>query len=242
MDIGLLTLFLAAVAGLLTMLNPCVLPLLPMLAGAATSRNRLGLIGLGGGLVVSFTAVGVLLAGGGEIAGLSERQWRTTAGVMMVVFGVILLSSFLQGAFSRMTGRLSTMGHGTLGRVQSDHPAAQTFVGLLLGIAWTPCIGPTIGAAIGLAATGESLGAVTVVMLVFSVFAVLPLIGVGLASRAAFMRNRERMARIGEIGRKVMGASLLAIGTLALTGWDKVVETWLLNMTPDWLINLTTSV
>ncbi|MEA5446839.1 cytochrome c biogenesis CcdA family protein [Gammaproteobacteria bacterium AB-CW1] len=242
MEIGLLTLVLAAAAGALTLLNPCVLPLLPMLAGAATSRNRLGLIGLGGGMVVAFTAVGVLLAGGGELAGLSEQQWRTTAGVLMVLFGIVLVSAHLQSGFAAITQRLSSASHERASRIRSDHPAAQSAVGLLLGIAWTPCIGPTIGAAIGLAATGESLGAVTVVMLVFSIFAVLPLIGIGLASQAMFMRNRDRMARIGEIGRKVMGASLLAIGLLVLTGYDKVLETWLLNISPDWLVRLTTSV
>jgi cytochrome c-type biogenesis protein len=242
MDIGILTLLLAATAGALTLLNPCVLPLIPMLAGAATSRHRLGLVGLGLGMVVAFTAVGVLLAGGGELAGLSEYQWRMTAGVLMVVFGVILISTQLQAGFARITARFSTAGHEGLARIRSDHPAAQTLVGLLLGIAWTPCIGPTIGAAISLAATGESLGAVTVVMVIFSLFAVIPLIGLGLASQAVFMRNRERMARIGEIGRQVMGGSLLLISTLVLTGWDKIVETWLLDMSPDWLIGLTTSV
>lgn len=79
-------------------------------------------------------------------------------------------------------------------------------------------------------------------MLVFSVFAVLPLIGIGLASQAAFLRIRERMARIGEIGRRLMGGSLLAIGVLVLTGADKVVETWFVNISPDWLVRLATSI
>jgi len=242
MDLSLLTLGLAAIAGSLTLLNPCVLPLLPVVAGAATSRSRLGLVGLGSGLVIAFTMVGVLLAGGGELAGLSNQQWRTTAGVLMTVFGIVLISPHLQAVFAKMTRHMEQWSHGGLNRIRSDHPAAQTAVGLMLGLAWTPCIGPTIGAAIGLAATGESLGAATVVMLVFSLFAVIPLIGLGLAGQAFMLRKRASMAKIGAIGRLVMGASLLLIGLLVLSGWDKVVETWLLDISPDWLISLTTSV
>ena len=62
----------------------------------------------------------------------------------------------------------------------------------------------------------------------------------GLASRQLFLRNRDRMADIGRIGRWVMGVALVLIGTLVLTGLDKQMEAALLNMAPDWLINFTT--
>jgi cytochrome c-type biogenesis protein len=77
-------------------------------------------------------------------------------------------------------------------------------------------------------------------MATFSIAAVVPLTAAGLASRAAFSRQRERMARIGEIGRLLMGWSLLLIGALVLSGLDKQLEAWLLTLAPDWLLTLTT--
>lgn len=127
-----------------------------------------------------------------------------------------------------------------MARIQSDHPAAQLAVGVMMGVAWSPCVGPTLGAAIGLAAQGGGIAEATVVMLLFSFAAVIPLALAGLASRQLFLRNRDRMADIGRIGRWVMGVALVLIGTLVLTGLDKQMEAALLNMAPDWLINFTT--
>jgi cytochrome c-type biogenesis protein len=241
-DVGLLTLGLALVAGLLTTLNPCVLPLLPVVAGSAAARHRAGLFALGGGMALSFTGLGVVLAGGGMLLGLRDDQWRVVAAVVMLVFGAILASDHLQSTFSRLTAGLGARGDGWASRLRSDHPAAQAVVGAVLGVAWTPCIGPTLGAAMSLAAAGESLGAATLVMFVFSVAAVTPLIGAGLASRRLVASHRERMARIGRIGRRVMGVGLLAVGLLVLTGADKRVESWLLDLSPEWLLRLTSSV
>jgi cytochrome c-type biogenesis protein len=55
-------------------------------------------------------------------------------------------------------------------------------------------------------------------------------------------RNRERMARAGALGRKIMGGGLVLVGAMVVFGWDKVVEAQLLDWTPDWLLRLTTSV
>lgn len=235
-----MTFALAALAGLLTMLNPCVLPVLPMIAGAASQRSPVGLFGLGLGLVAAFTGVSLAILGGGRLLGLSEDHWRTAAAVLMVVFGTLLASTRAQAVFASATGRMSQSAHTLSMRITSDHPAAQTGLGLLLGIAWTPCIGPTLGAAMGMAATGESVGLAAAIMIVFSVFAVVPLIGLGLATRGLFLRNRERAARWAEAGRRVMGIGLVLVGVLVFTGLDKTLEAALLGLMPDWLLHLTT--
>ncbi len=231
---------LAFLAGLVTTLSPCVLPLLPMIAAAAAGRSRFGLLALAGGLALAFTTVGVALAAGGHAIGLDERSLRLTAGVLMAVVGCLLISQRLQSGFSRLTGRLGSAGHGAMSRVQSDHPAAQFLIGLLMGVAWSPCVGPTLGAAIAQAAGGGSLGASALIMGTFSVAAVVPLTAAGLASRSVFQARRDRLAVAGQIGRTVMGWSLPLIGILVLSGLDKQLEAWLLDIAPDWLPALTT--
>lgn len=240
LELSMASLGLAFLAGLVTTLSPCILPLLPMIAAAATGRHPLGLLGLAGGLVVAFTTVGVAVSASGHLFGISEPALRMVAGGIMAAFGVVLLSSRLQELFARFASGLGHAGHGAMSNIQSDHPAAQFAVGLLMGVAWSPCVGPTLGAAIALAAGGSGIPEATAIMLTFSLAAVVPLAGAGLVSRGVFLRNRARMAQIGHIGRIAMGISLLAVGLLVLTGVDKQLEAWLINRAPMWLLDITT--
>lgn len=240
LDIGMAALGLAFLAGLVTTLSPCVLPILPLIASAATGRHPLGLVALAAGLALSFTLIGVTVASSGHLLGIDERSLRIGAGVLMVAFGMVLLLKPLQQGFTHIANRLGNAGHGAMARIRSDHPAAQFALGTLMGVAWSPCVGPTLGAAIALAASGSGLADATAVMATFSVAAVVPLTAAGLVSRQAFGRNRERMDRIGKIGRLIMGWSLLLIGVLVLSGLDKQLEAWLLTLAPEWLLDLTT--
>jgi cytochrome c biogenesis protein CcdA len=216
-----------------------VLPILPMVAASATGRSRWGLPALAAGLALAFTLIGVSLVSSGQLLGLDERSLRTAAGVLMSLIGLVLLSTTLQDRLARLFAGVGSAGGNTLARIRSEHPAAQFGVGALLGVAWSPCVGPTLGAAIALAATGEGSAQAAVVMTVFSLGAVLPLLAAGLFSRSAFARFRERLLAAGNGGKKLMGASLLLIGLLVLSGLDKRLETWLLDFTPAWLTELT---
>ncbi|MGO1003813.1 cytochrome c biogenesis CcdA family protein [Lysobacter sp. CA196] len=240
MSVSAATLSLAGLAGLLTTLSPCVLPVLPLVASSATGRSRWGLVTLAVGLALSFTTIGVVVTSSGALFGLDERKLRAGAGMLMLIFGAVLSLPALQHAMERLVGRIGDISGRAALRIRSDHPAAQFLVGALMGVAWSPCVGPTLGAAIALAASGRDLGEVSLVMLIFSLAAVLPLIALGVASRSLFLRHHERAARFGKIGRRVMGAALLLIGLAVLTGFDKQIEIWLLEMTPTWLIELTT--
>jgi cytochrome c-type biogenesis protein len=105
---------------------------------------------------------------------------------------------------------------------------------------WSPCVGPTLGAASLLAAQGRQLPQVALSMFVFGLGAALPLLGIGLASREAVQRWRTRILAAGQIMKMGFGALLIVFGTLVLTGIDKRVETALVNASPQWLTDLTT--
>ncbi|MGP1274644.1 MAG: hypothetical protein ACQRW7_04410, partial [Caulobacterales bacterium] len=101
--------------------------------------------------------------------------------------------------------------------------------------------GPTLGAASLLAAQGQSLGQVALVMLLFGLGAALPLAVIGLASREALMKWRRRMLTAGSLGKMLLGGFLLVIGVAVATGLDKVLEAALVELSPQWLTRLTTS-
>jgi cytochrome c-type biogenesis protein len=111
---------------------------------------------------------------------------------------------------------------------------------MLLGAVWSPCVGPTLGAASLLAAQGRDLGQVAAVMLVFGLGAALPLLALGILSREAVMRWRHRLAAAGPGLKAGFAAVLVALGALVITGLDKTLETVLVDASPQWLTDLTT--
>lgn len=235
-----LNLGLAFVAGLLTVLSPCVLPLLPIVFTTARSRSAFGPVALGLGLAVSFTLAGLLVAVLGFALGVDAEAFRMAGGVVMIGLGLILAVAPLQTWIAATGARLTSGGHGALARLDGGGWPAHAALGALLGLVWTPCVGPTLGAAVLLAAQGRDLSMVGLTMLVFGVGAALPLVGFGLVSRPLLNRIKGRLGALGRHGKLVLGLLFLAVGLGVVTGLDRVLEAWLVQASPDWLTTLTT--
>jgi cytochrome c-type biogenesis protein len=233
-------LVLSFLAGVLSVLSPCVLPLLPIVLGAAAAKQKWGPVALAAGLSLSFVVIGLFVATIGFSIGLDADVFRYVAAVLILAVGVVLMVPRLQTAFAVAGGPLANWAHGHLEGTESGGIGGQFAVGLLLGAVWSPCVGPTLGAASLLAAQGRDLGQVALTMLVFGLGAAIPLLLLGIASREVMMRWRARLAAAGPGLKMGFGAILVAVGLLALTGLDKRVETALVDASPQWLTDLTT--
>ena len=236
----LATLGLALLAGVLSTLSPCVLPLLPIVLGAAASEHRLGPAALAAGLAISFTAIGLFVATIGFAAGLDTGFFRMVAAVLLIAVGIVLLVPRLQEQFALAAAPVSSWAGGYADNFAPTSLAGQFGLGLLLGAVWSPCVGPTLGAASILAAKGEDLGQVALTMLAFGVGAALPLLVIGLLSREAMQRWRARLLETGRTGKTILGVLLVTVGLLVATNLDKRIETILVDASPDWLTELTT--
>lgn len=234
------TIGLALLAGVLSTLSPCVLPLVPIVLGTAASEHRFGPVALAGGLALSFTVVGLFVATIGFAVGLDAGVFRVAAALLLVGVGTVLMVPRLQTGLAVAAGPVSAWTEERLGGFSTTGLSGQFGVGLLLGAVWSPCVGPTLGAASVLAARGESLGSVALTMLAFGIGAALPLLGLGLLSRDTLMRRRDRMMAAGKGMKGALGAILAGAGLLILTGLDKRLESWLVEASPEWLTALTT--
>ena len=231
---------LALIAGILTALSPCVLPLLPIVIGAATGEHRYGPAMLAAGLALSFVVIGLFVATLGFAAGLDQGLFRSVAAVLLIVAGGVLLMPRLQAQLAVAAGPISGWAQAQAGGFSGRGPGGQFVVGLLLGAVWSPCVGPTLGAASVLAARAESLPLVALTMLAFGVGAALPLLAVGMISREVLASWRSRLLAAGSGGKALMGALLIAVGLLVLSGLDKRLEAFLVDASPAWLTELTT--
>jgi cytochrome c-type biogenesis protein len=231
---------LALVAGLLSVLSPCVLPLLPLVFGAAASESRAGPLALAAGVALSFTAVGLFVATVGFAIGLDGAAFRIAAAVLMIGVGALLLAPAAQARLATAGGPVTAWANARIDGISSRGALGQFGVGLLLGAAWSPCVGPTLGAASVLAAQGSSLGRVALTMVVFGIGAAAPLAVVGLASRQAIARWRVTLMAGGRRAKTALGVLLVALGLLIVSGLDKRVETALVDASPQWLTELTT--
>src|SRR6202035_3414832 len=195
----LATLGLAYLAGLLSTLSPCVLPLLPVILGSAASAHRLGPLALALGLASSFVVVGLFVATIGFSIGIDADVFRSIAAALMIVVGAVLIVPLFQSRLALAAGPVSNWANERLAGLSGTRLAGQAGlagqfgIGVLLGVAWSPCVGPTLGAASLLASQERELPRVAATMLVFGLGASTPLLVVGLLSRGVMLRARDHV-------------------------------------------------
>jgi cytochrome c-type biogenesis protein len=230
----------AFVAGLLSILSPCVLPLVPLVLGAAASEHRYGPVALAAGLALSFTGLGLVVAVAGFALGIDAGVLRIVAAVIMIALGLVLMLPDMQVRLAAAGGPAANWAEQRFGGFSASGLGGQFAVGLLLGAVWSPCVGPTLGAASLLASQGRDLPDVAITMAVFGFGAGLPLALLGFASRGWLTRMRERMLAAGKNGKLALGLLFVLIGVAIVTGLDKRIEAHLVAISPAWLTELTT--
>ncbi len=228
-------------AGLLTLINPCVLPVLPFILGAAVQEERLGPLALCAGLSVAFVIVGVGIAALGPAIGLDADAMAKIGAVAMVAFGLVLLVPALNVRFAAATAGLSGQAFERRGALQDRGLAGQFIGGMLLGAAWSPCIGPTLGGAISLASQGKSLAWATAIMACFAVGASTIILALAYGTREALARRQQQLRSFAANSKSILAFALIAVGLAMFFGLHQRIEGWALSVLPVWLQELSVS-
>ncbi|RMD48650.1 MAG: cytochrome c biogenesis protein CcdA [Alphaproteobacteria bacterium] len=232
---------LALLAGALTLLNPCVLPLVPVVLASALQSGRFGPAALLAGMSVTFVALGVGINAFGYGLGLDAERLAQAGAVVMILFGLVLLLPRAGALFARATS-------GMAARADAQAAGAgrglggQALAGALLGVVWSPCVGPTLGGAIALAAQGEGLGRAAAIMAAYALGLSAAMLVLAALARRVVLGRSAVLRRLSALARPVMGAVFVAVGALVLTGAMARIEGWLLDAMPAWLVDLTVAV
>lgn len=225
--------FLAIAAGFLTILAPCILPVLPFLLGTSGGRSRWRPVAIIGGFIGSFTLIGAALATAGTFLGISNEALRILAGILLILFGAAL---FFETAYEKLAAKLqpflAKLGGGVAGASPTKTDALSgVLVGFSLGLVWAPCAGPILGTILTLAARMGDYVTTALLFFAYALGAGIPMLGIAYGSH----RLQERLrgaGRLQPILNKVFGALVIVTAIGILTGYDRVVQTWLVERLP----------
>lgn len=228
-------------AGLLTLINPCVLPVLPIVLASALQAGRYGPLAIAAGMCLSFVSLGMLIATFGYSIGLTDTLMSQIGAVMMMVFGLFLLVPKLNTAFATATTSLSNNADSSLSRMSVTSLKSHFIGGLLLGAIWSPCVGPTLGGAISLASQGQNLSWAFLIMLSFGLGISTVIVALGYGTQSAIKSRQNTMRGLAQRAKPIMGIIFLLVGVMIFFKFHHVIEGWLLSVLPNWFLDLSTN-
>lgn len=216
---------LAFAGGILTVLSPCVLPILPIVVGRSLLSHRLGPVALVAGLVGGFAVAGSLLG--------ITASWLTglTNGLRMFAVMALLILGALT-VFPTWSYRLfSVLPIGHWGESKRVGLTGEFWLGTQLGLLWTPCAGPVLGAILVIAATTSQIAGAFGLLLAYGVGAAFPLLAIAYGGRRlgqSFLRLRPHSALLQKVG----GGMIIVAAIAILFGWDIEIQLWLAPFFP----------
>lgn len=228
----------AFTAGLLSFLSPCVLPLVPSYVTFITgmglddvSRARRTALVHALLFVLGFSFIFVALGAGASVFGQLLREYRVwiarIGGVLMVLMGLWMLDVLRIGALQQERRfHLSDKPLGYLGTV---------LVGIAFGAGWTPCLGPTLGAILLLAANESELGKGITLLSFYSAGLAVPFLVSALALEKFLSFFQSFRHNIGKVNR-IAGILLIVVGVLMFTGLFERLAAVLQPLTPAFLV------
>lgn len=222
------TLSLMVLAGMLITLSPCILPVLPLMASSGLAKSPTAPLQTGLGLAVGFALMGLLLAGIGQSIGLSEHVTRPLFATLFLLFGLLLALPVLDKKAGGWLQPIAAVGE-KMANATANKKGGAFWLGLALGGIWSPCAGPLLAGALGLASQSEGVLAAGIRMFAFGIGAALPLIVIAYALKGSARRFLPKLASGGAAARRVLGLVMAAVGLAVLTGLDEALLRYATN-------------
>ena len=228
-----LLLFFAFLAGIVTVLSPCILPVLPIVLSGGMGGGKSRPLGVISGFVLSFTTVTLALSALVQNLGLDPDVLRLVAAGFILSFGLVLLIPRLKQGFMAGAERLvSLTGRKAPSKRGGGYWSGLT-LGLGLGFVWTPCVGPIMAGVATLAMTQQVNLSSVFITLSYSLGTAVPLFLIMLGGRGLLQRF-PWFTKHSEAVQRGFGVLMIVTALAILLGGDRAFSSWFLQTFPGY--------
>ena len=218
----------AFLGGIVTILSPCILPILPIVLGSGTTGGKRKPLGVIAGFVLSFTFFTLFLTSLVRATGLPADSLRIAAAIVILLFGLVLVIPHLNSWWEKLTSKLTNLGPA---RTSGDGFVAGLVIGVSLGLIWTPCVGPILAAIISLAITGSVTASAIPVVLAYALGTAIPLFLILIGLRK-FIPTWPWL-------QKAFGLLMILAALAIYLNLDRQFQAFVLDKFPNYGANLT---
>ncbi|RBA23737.1 cytochrome c biogenesis CcdA family protein [Herminiimonas fonticola] len=221
----------ALLAGVLTIASPCVLPILPIVLGTSIKRaSKLRPLFIVAGFVLTFAALGMLLASVSQSVAIAHETLRLAGIVILMLAGIAMLwrrpyewlIAHLSGPLNRIGTSGGNAGSGNLGGF---------VLGMSLGAIWTPCAGPVLASILVLVTQAQNLGWSASLLILYAIGAGIPMLAIAYGGQ--FMTTRVRaVAKYAERLQKIFGALIVLTAIAIYFQYDVLIYAWISDLFP----------
>ncbi len=236
----MLLIFFAFLAGIVTILSPCILPILPIVLSGSITGGKKRPFGIITGFVFSFTFFTLALSSIVKATGISPDALRFVSVVVVFTFGLSILFGRIQVLMEQLLSKISSLVAPTIHKnnaTRSDFIAG-FLIGLSLGLVWTPCVGPILASVISLALSGSVSSSAIAITFAYSLGTAIPLLAITYGGRQLLQKNPWLVANTSRI-QKTFGVLMIATAIAIQLNLDRTFQTFILTAFPNYGVGLT---
>ena len=229
----------AFLSGIVTILSPCILPVLPVVLSGGIAGGKARPFGVVAGFVASFSFFTLALTAIVAAAGVPPDALRIAAVVLIAAFGLVMTVPALRDLFERAVSRLAGLAsRGRGGAARRSGFWAGLPVGIGLGLVWTPCVGPIMASVVSLALTQRVDGGAVAITIAYALGTSIPMLAVMFGGRALLERVPGLKRNAGRI-QQGFGVLMVAVAVAIAFGLDRRLQAAVLDVLPNYGAGLT---
>lgn len=234
----LILMFFAFLAGIVTILSPCILPVLPIILSGSVTGSKKYPYGVVAGFILSFTFFTIFLSSIVKLTGISGDAVRNFAIIIIFVFGLVLIFPKLLVQFELLASKLVSKTSSNSGSVKRDGVWGGFIVGCSLGLIWTPCVGPILASVIALSISGTIAGSSLLIVLSYAIGTAIPMFAILYGGRQVINKVPGLLANLPRI-QAVFGVIMILMSIALYFQVERSLQAYVLEKFPKYGAGLT---
>nr|AKQ03468.1 DipZ protein [uncultured Microgenomates bacterium Rifle_16ft_4_minimus_38077] len=222
-------------AGIVTILSPCILPIAPIILSSSLGGGRRRPLGVVTGFILSFSVFTLFLTSLVRAVGISPEVLRSISIIIIFVFGASLLIPKFQIHLERLFTKLASL---TPNVSEKSGFSGGLLIGVSVGLLWTPCVGPILGSVISLALTGTVTKVALLITLSYSVGTAIPMLAIVYGGRSLLNRVPWLLRNTAKI-QKIFGIIMILTAIAIYFNIDRNFQAYILDKFPNYGVGLT---